>query len=90
MAGLLPVETSFARRRLSLGYRTVRLSETGVLGAAGANFRGHEFHYATIVAENGIRPLFDGHDARGRDVGSAGITDGTVQGSFVHLIDRTG
>ena len=90
MAGLLPVETSFARRRLSLGYRTVRLSETGVLGAAGANFRGHEFHYATIVAENGSRPLFDGHDARGRDVGSAGITDGTVQGSFVHLIDRTG
>ena len=87
MAGLLPLETSFARRRLTLGYRTVRLSEAGVLGPAGAAFRGHEFHYATIAAEDHGRPLFEGHDAQGRDTGPAGSIRGAVQGSFVHLID---
>ena len=47
MAGLLPLATSFAERRLHLGYRQARLLAAGPLGKAGARFRGHEFHYAT-------------------------------------------
>jgi len=87
MAGLLGVETSFAERRLHLGYRRARLLGDGALGAAGAAYRGHEFHYASILEEDG-EALFECADAAGRDLGRAGLRAGSVAGSFVHLIDR--
>ncbi len=86
MAGLLGLETSFARRRLHLGYRRAVLSADRALGRAGEAFRGHEFHYASIVAEEGA-PLFTIADAPGTPLGSAGLAAGRVIGSFVHLID---
>ncbi|MGE5478681.1 MAG: cobyrinate a,c-diamide synthase [Bacteroidales bacterium] len=87
MAGLLPLETSFARRRLHLGYRQARLLADTPLGPAGTGFRGHEFHYATIVAEEGDA-LFAVTDAAGTPLAPAGLRDGSVFASFVHLIDR--
>lgn len=86
MAGLLPLDTSFAQRRLHLGYRQARLLAAGPLGAAGQSYRGHEFHYATIVAEGG-ESLFNTADAAGTALGAAGLRAGSVMGSFVHLID---
>ncbi|HVA16059.1 MAG TPA: cobyrinate a,c-diamide synthase [Stellaceae bacterium] len=88
MAGLLPLATSFAARKLHLGYRQVMLAGDTPLGAKGMSFRGHEFHYATIVDESGARPLFAASDADGKALGAAGQIAGTVMGSFVHLIDR--
>jgi cobyrinic acid a,c-diamide synthase len=87
MAGLLPLKTSFAERCRHLGYRTVRLLAAGPLGATGARFRGHEFHYATIVAEGDADPLFAVGNASGNDLGRGGLRRGNVAGSFVHLID---
>jgi len=87
MAGLLGLETSFARRKLHLGYRRVRLAGPGPLGSAGTGFRGHEFHFATVLGEPAAAPLFHCRDASGADCGSAGERRGTVAGSFVHLID---
>jgi cobyrinic acid a,c-diamide synthase len=87
MAGLLPLETSFAARRLHLGYREVRLLADTAVGTAGATFRGHEFHYATVTHEAGDGRLFDCRDGRGKALGPAGLRRGTVCGSFVHLID---
>ena len=88
MAGLLPLETSFQERRLALGYRLVRLSADGPLGKAGTAFCGHEFHYCRVVSEETDRPLFAASDATGTPLGHAGMTAGTVAGSFIHLIDR--
>jgi cobyrinic acid a,c-diamide synthase len=88
MAGLLPLRTSFAQRRLHLGYRVITLLADTPLGAAGARFRGHEFHYATTVCAGRAAPLFVLRDASGRDLGVAGLRRGTVAGSFLHLIDR--
>ncbi len=88
MAGLLPLETSFAEQGLHLGYRRVVLSAGGPLGAAGAAFRGHEFHYARILGEGPGEPLFTASDAAGNDLGPAGLAGGPVMGSFIHLIDR--
>jgi len=87
MAGLLPLETSFAERRLHLGYRQAALAAPCPLGPVGAPFRGHEFHYATIVREPQATPLFRCRDATGRMLGPTGAVNGTVFGSFVHLID---
>ncbi|MBF0355668.1 MAG: cobyrinate a,c-diamide synthase [Alphaproteobacteria bacterium] len=89
MAGLLPLVTSFQARRLQLGYRTMRLKADSPLGRAKARFRGHEFHYATIVSEGKAPPLFDGWDARNAPLGAMGLIKNTVFGSFLHLIDET-
>ncbi len=75
MADLLPLETSFSKRKLHLGYRHVK-------GADGKVFRGHEFHYASIEKEEG-EALFS--DAEGQS--HYGLQREKVSGSFVHLID---
>jgi cobyrinic acid a,c-diamide synthase len=88
MAGLLPLATSFAAPRRDLGYRVATLLAAGPLGGAGTRFRGHEFHYASIVAEDAADRLFRLTDASGNDLGPAGLKRGPVFGSFIHLIDR--
>ncbi len=88
MAALLPLETSFAERRLRLGYRALRLLADGPLGPAGTPFRGHEFHYAATLSEGPGERLFATEDARGDGLGEVGLRDGRISGSFIHLVDR--
>jgi cobyrinic acid a,c-diamide synthase len=88
MAGLLPVATSFAARKLHLGYRQITLAADSPLGRNGDVFRGHEFHYASILSEGDGRPLFTARDAEDESLGMVGRTVGSVMGSFIHLIDR--
>jgi len=90
MAGLLPVETSFESPRLSLGYREVELAEDGVLGRMGDRFRGHEFHFASVLAQAPAPALFQTFNAEMAPLGDAGLRVGGVMGSFVHLMDRCG
>lgn len=90
MAGLLPLETTFAERRLHLGYRRLVLQCDSPFGVSGTYLKGHEFHYATIVDEGPGTPLFSMADARGEDRGVAGRANGRVMGSFIHLIDLAG
>jgi len=89
MAGLLPVDTTFAERGLTLGYRSAVMLADGPLGGAGASFRGHEFHYAKVLREDGDSALFRCADAKGRDLGTTGRRSGNIMGSFVHLVDRS-
>lgn len=88
MAGLLPVVTTFAQRKLHLGYRQAQLIADCPLGAAGAAFRGHEFHYSSVVSEGDSPALFQVRDALCRDLGSLGRRQGSVCGSYLHLIDQ--
>ncbi|MEL7542739.1 MAG: cobyrinate a,c-diamide synthase [Pseudomonadota bacterium] len=84
MLGLLKLETSFAARRLHLGYRHISLMPSAPLLAPDAPdaFYAHEFHYASIVREEGD-PLF-----RNVDTGdTCGLSAGSVCGSYMHLID---
>jgi cobyrinic acid a,c-diamide synthase len=83
MAGLLPLVTSLAERRLQLGYRLVTARGGPFPGAWAA----HEFHFATILREAG-EPLFDAEDAEGAALPPMGLRRGLVSGSFAHLIDR--
>lgn len=87
MAGLLPLITSFSERKLHLGYRQGTLLTETPLGAAGQAFRGHEFHYASVVSEGFGDPLFAVQDAACRDLGSQGRRQGSVFGSFLHVVD---
>ena len=86
MAGLLGVETSFAERRMTLGYREARLAADCALGLAGAALRGHEFHYATIASAGGDDPFAFVTDAYGAPASRAGSRRDRVTGSFFHVI----
>jgi cobyrinic acid a,c-diamide synthase len=86
MAGLLGHATSFAKRKLHLGYRSARLLGDGVLGAKGASVRGHEFHYATLTAAGSDETLAEMHDGEGKPLGKAGGRRGNVSGTFFHAI----
>ncbi|CAA9340726.1 MAG: Hydrogenobyrinic acid a,c-diamide synthase (glutamine-hydrolyzing) [uncultured Microvirga sp.] len=87
MADLLPVATSYARRKFHLGYRVAALARSGVLGPAGAALVGHEFHYASVVES--APPDFAGtRDADGADLGFSGHCRGLVSGTFFHAIAR--
>lgn len=88
LAGLLPVETSFAVRRRSLGYRDVTTLRNTALGKKGSTFKAHEFHYSTVVGDEGDHPLFDVRDAAGQKQGQVGCVSGSVMGSYIHLIDQ--
>jgi cobyrinic acid a,c-diamide synthase len=85
MTGLLGLETGFANRRMHLGYRLAELTAPMPGHAAGARLRGHEFHYATILAQPDA-PLADVRDANGADVVESGSRRGSVTGTFFHLI----
>ena len=86
MAGLLDVTTSFAKRKLHLGYREARLTADGCLGPAGTRLRGHEFHYASIRQTGDDTPLAMVQDAHGGQPAPMGSRRGFVSGSFFHVI----
>ncbi|MBO1906427.1 cobyrinate a,c-diamide synthase [Microvirga sp. 3-52] len=88
MADLLPVETSYAKRRMHLGYRVAHIIEDGVTGAAGQRLVGHEFHYACVTQSDMSREAAFATitDAEGNDLGTAGHRRGQVTGSFFHAI----
>lgn len=83
MAGLLALQTSFATRKLHLGYRDVTATSGPFQGA----WKAHEFHYATTLKAEGT-PLFEARDAQDTQLPPMGLIQGRVSGSFAHLIDR--
>ena len=86
MTGLLGHATSFAQRKLHLGYRAARLIAACPLGAAGARVRGHEFHHASLTARGADEPLAELRDAQGDVVAESGSRRGNVSGTFFHVI----
>jgi cobyrinic acid a,c-diamide synthase len=85
MMGLLGLETSFAARRMHLGYRLAELTGDMPGHETGARLRGHEFHYATILSQPDPA-LARVRDANGADVAETGSRRGHTTGTFFHLI----
>ena len=90
MTGLLGHATSFARRKLHLGYREARLLADGSLGKAGSVIRGHEFHYASLIEPGDDVPLVELVDAQSASLGQAGGRRHHTTGAFFHAIARSG
>lgn len=91
MAGLLPLETSFAARKMHLGYRVATAKGALPFVPKGGKIAAHEFHYSTAIREDshitGVERLFDVTDARGENLGACGLRRGNVAGSYIHMID---
>jgi cobyrinic acid a,c-diamide synthase len=86
MTGLLSHATSFAKRKLQLGYRSARLFADTALGRRDTTLRGHEFHYALLTSNGDDEPFAELADAQGRALGPAGGRRGRVTGTFFHAI----
>ena len=86
MAGLIPLVTSFADRKLHLGYRLATLAIAGPLGTSGQVIRGHEFHYAATMSLSGA-PFAHITDAEGNPTPERGARLRSASGSFFHFVD---
>ncbi len=85
MAGLLGLVTSYAKRKMHLGYRQAELTHPLPGFAPQSQLRGHEFHYSTIL-EQPDTPLACVRDANGAEVPETGSVRGFASGTFFHLI----
>lgn len=88
MTGLLSHATSFAKRKMNLGYRQARLLGPSAIGSANDLIRGHEFHYARVIDAGNDEPLAMIADGRGVEIGPSGGKRGSVTGTFFHAIAR--
>ena len=88
MTGLLSHATSFAKRKMNLGYRQARLLGHSAIGSANDLIRGHEFHYARVIDAGNDEPLAMIADGRGVEIGPSGGKRGSVTGTFFHAIAR--
>jgi cobyrinic acid a,c-diamide synthase len=88
MLGLLGHSTSFAKRKMNLGYRQATLLADCPLGQQGHVVRGHEFHYAQITTPGADAPLAALADGQGNALGHFGGRRGHVTGTFFHAIAK--
>ena len=86
MLGLLSLETSFAKRKLHLGYRALK----PLGGPFETALFGHEYHTMPPRCLPKVRALFEARDAEGNTLPPMGLRQATVSGSFAHVIDRAG
>jgi cobyrinic acid a,c-diamide synthase len=78
MCGVLDAKASMTGK-LTLGYREARALTDSPLAEAGAEVRGHEFHYSTIEPNPGETPAWD---LAGR--GPEGFVAGNAHASYLH------
>jgi cobyrinic acid a,c-diamide synthase len=85
MVGLFPAEVVMRKQGLTMGYRTVELSQDCILGVSGGMARGHEFHYSTLVPKGRIDYACALRDARGEPKGQDGLIAGNTVALYAHL-----
>ena len=86
MAGVVPLRSSMAQRRLTLGYRLATARVEGPHLAAGQTVRGHEFHWSTLEAPAASDTSAYSLEARaGGDATAEGYASANVWASYVHL-----
>ncbi len=90
MAGLLGLVTSFASRKMHLGYRQATLTAPIPGHVAASRLRGHEFHYSTIVdqPDSALAAVSDATGATVAETGSHRLQPGGGRstGTYFHLI----
>ncbi len=86
LAGVLPLEVRMLPRLKALGYRQVVLKDDCVLGPAGVQARGHEFHYSEITwVGPGLTQVYDLLDRQGAPAHPEGFRQNATLASYVHL-----
>ncbi len=86
MCGCLPIDFMMQKRLRRLGYRQVTQNMATILGPAGMQSRGHEFHYSRVIKADPeiLRPYLV-HDKLGRQCPDEGYSIRNTLGSYVHI-----
>ena len=83
MVGVIPVVSSMEGRRLHLGYREVAAQADGPLLRAGAQVRGHEFHWSVLQEPpDAAGAAYQVLNQAGRP---EGFRAGSVWASYIHV-----
>ena len=85
MVGLFAAEAMMRRQALTMGYRTMELSQDCILGMSGDLARGHEFHYSTLVPRGPLKYACMLRDARGETKGADGLVMGNTLALYTHI-----
>jgi cobyrinic acid a,c-diamide synthase len=85
MVGLFPAEATMQSQRMTLGYRTIELTQLCILGQARLRARGHEFHYSAVLPKGPLTYACALTDAQGESKGLDGMVEGDVLGLYTHL-----
>ena len=72
-------------RRRALGYRQLQLTGDTLLGEAGVQIRGHEFHYSEVAMPESVERCYALSRRAGDLLGNEGYRCKNVLGSYVHL-----
>ena len=84
MCGVFPGRTAMTKRLQMVGYVTARMVEDTILGPAGTEIRGHEFHFSQEEEDAGQRP-FTFTKLRNSASYAAGQMHHHALGSYLHL-----
>jgi len=76
MAGVLDISTSMAQRRLTIGYRTVRVGNTAI--------KGHEFHFSQAIAPWSLKDV-EITNARGEPAPTPFFHSDNLLASYAHF-----
>lgn len=85
MVGLFAAESVMRKAGMTLGYRTVQLAHSCLLGPAGSSVRGHEFHYSLLEPKGHLDYACHLSDAEGRVVGQDGLMVKNALAMYSHL-----
>ena len=85
MVGLFAAEAVMQQQGLTMGYRTIELSQDCILGTSAVIARGHEFHYSTLLPKGRLDYACALHDARGESQGSDGLIVGNTLALYTHV-----
>jgi cobyrinic acid a,c-diamide synthase len=83
MAGVVPLDSTLTRQRLTIGYREARAARDTLLLNAGEMIRAHEFHWSGLEAE----PSDDvaAYQVDERQPPAEGFARGNTLASYLHL-----
>ncbi len=85
MVGLFPAEATMQRAKMTLGYRSLEVARSCVIGPTGLIARGHEFHYSTIAPKSPMAYACMLTDAQGESMGRDGMLTSNTLGLYTHL-----
>ena len=85
MCGVFPGRAAMTKKLQMVGYVTAKMQRDTILGPAGTELRGHEFHFSQeLEREEPVRPYTFTKLRNGATYG-AGQQRGNVLGSYLHI-----
>ena len=85
MVSVFSADVRMCRTTMILGYRSVLLTESCMLGEKGTIARGHEFHYSSLTPRQDMEYVCDITNSQGTYCGRDGIKRRNVLGLYTHL-----